>query len=278
MDNLPDYELEKSANPPVYTPPPRRSSLPWIAAVVGVVILVGVFVYLRRADVAVEPDPTASVDEPVAPATLGTDVEPVDLPSLDDTDALVRRLIGMLSSHPQVAAWLATDGLIRNFVVVVENISLGQTPAGHLRALRPRGSFRVVERGDRFILDSRNYDRYNGLADAAASIDAAGAARLYSMLKPRIEDAYGELGHQEPFDRALERAIVSLLRAPLLEGPVAVEPRGAAEYQFADSRIERLTPAQKQLVRMGPRNVRAIQQKLREIALALGVPAERLPA
>lgn len=49
-------------------------------------------------------------------------------------------------------------------------------------------------------------------------------------------------------------------------------------HGFADPDLEALPAAQKQLLRMGPRNVRIIQSSLREIALALGIPAERLPA
>jgi len=49
-------------------------------------------------------------------------------------------------------------------------------------------------------------------------------------------------------------------------------------YAYADQRLESLTPAQKQLLRTGPRNVRIIQTSLRQIALALGIPPERLPA
>ena len=41
--------------------------------------------------------------------------------------------------------------------------------------------------------------------------------------------------------------------------------------------LESLTNAQKQLLRMGPRNVKLIQAKLREVAVALGIPASRLP-
>jgi hypothetical protein len=49
-------------------------------------------------------------------------------------------------------------------------------------------------------------------------------------------------------------------------------------YNFNDPRLERLTQAQKQLLRMGARNVGIVQRRLREIALALGIPAARLPA
>jgi hypothetical protein len=80
-----------------------------------------------------------------------------------------------------------------------------------------------------------------------------------------------------PFDRTLERAIVMLLRAPVLQGDVALNPQGGV-FSFEDPRVEQLTAAQKQLVRMGPRNARIIKDRLRAIALALGIPAERLPA
>jgi hypothetical protein len=175
-----------------------------------------------------------------------------------------------------VAAWLTTDGLIRNFAVVVENIANGQSPGVHLEMLRPTTPFSRSERGESLVIDPRSYDRYTGIADAAASIDPVGAARLYTTLKPRIEEAYRDLGHDEPFDRALERAVVSLLMVPDVEGDVELEPQGVV-YQFADPRLEQLTSAQKQLLRMGPRHVRTIQQKLRDIALALGIPPERLP-
>jgi hypothetical protein len=45
---------------------------------------------------------------------------------------------------------------------------------------------------------------------------------------------------------------------------------------FVDPSRERFTAAQ-QLLRTGPRNVRIIQSSPRQIAPALGIPAERLP-
>jgi hypothetical protein len=41
-------------------------------------------------------------------------------------------------------------------------------------------------------------------------------------------------------------------------------------YEYADRKLEALTPAQKQLLRMGPSNVARIQAKLREVQAALG--------
>ena len=209
---------------------------------------------------------------------LGGEAAPIDLPPLDASDAVVRDLVKQLSAHPRVAAWLATDGLIRNFTVVVANVAEGRTPARHLGVLRPPSAFRVIERGGEMSIDPRSYERYDGLAAAAASLDPQGSARLYATLKPRIEEAYRELGVPDtPFDRTLERAIVMLLRTPVGDGPLRVEPRGIG-YAFAAPEAEALTQAQKQLLRTGSRNARIIQASLRDIALALGIPAERLPA
>ena len=51
-----------------------------------------------------------------------------------------------------------------------------------------------------------------GLADTLESMDPANLARIYSLLKPRMRDAYRELGHPEgDIDAAVERALVHLL-------------------------------------------------------------------
>ena len=52
---------------------------------------------------------------------------------------------------------------------------------------------------------------------------------------------------------------------------MAVEPDGGL-WAFSDPAVERLSPAQKHLVRMGPDNAALVQAKLRELADALGVP------
>jgi hypothetical protein len=279
VENPADYELQKTHPPPVLPARRDRRVVLWflIAAMLVALGTVAVF-FLQREQP--QPDRSVAVPADVAPpsnASLGVDVPPIDLPPLDETDALVRRLVTALSTHPRVAAWLTTDGLIRNFVVVVENISTGRTPATHLRALRPAGPFRVVEHGEALVIDEGGYERYSSIAAAIQSIDAFGAARLYTTLKPRLEDAYRELGHQESFDRALERAIVALLEVPALNGEVEVVPKGAL-YRYEEPRLERLTNAQKQLARMGPRNARLVQGKLREVARQLGIRSDRLPA
>lgn len=211
---------------------------------------------------------TASVREP-----LGGEPEPRELPPLELMDPVVRELLGGLSSRPELAAWLATDGLVRSFVASVDAVANGATPAAHLRRLAPSRPFAVEPRGDAFVVDGRSYRRFDGIADTVDGLDAKGLARAYATLRPRLQEAYRELGYPDAdFDHAVERAIGLLLDTPLPERDVRVQPAPVL-YQYADPRLERLAPAQKQLLRMGPRNQRIIQNKLRDVALALGIPS-----
>jgi hypothetical protein len=282
MADLPDYDLHGT---PDESAAPVRSSAPAVGPTVAVVLLiaaVGAAIY-----VAFRWQPTHAPSTAVSPAApavttaapaLGAPGDAVTIPPLDASDSVVRTLVQALSESPAVVAWLPTNGLIRNFTVVVANIADGATPAKHLKNLRPPSAFRIVERGGDTYVDARGYDRYTAIADAVASIDPAAAARLYGTLKPRIEEAHRELGVQNAsFDRTLTRAIVALLETPILDTPPRLKPKGIG-YAYADERLEELSAAQRQLLRMGPRNGRVIKARLREIALALGIPATQLPA
>ena len=278
--NLSDYELRRPGDRPGATPPPPRAGLVVAALLVlALVALGGAYWYLWRrpaAQPAAKASPPAAASHDDAPAApLGGQPEAIDVPPLDQSDPIVQELVRTLSTHPSVVAWLATNGLIRNFTVVVDNIASGQTPAKHLKVLRPSSGFTTIGQGPGRRIDPRSYDRYNAIADAVASVDAQGAARVYATLKPRIEEANSELG-AESFDRKLEQAMVLLIRTNVPEGSDRVEPKGGEAYQFADPRLESLSNAQKLLLRMGPRNAHIVQNKLREIALALGIPPERL--
>jgi len=277
-----DYELRKTDALPdselPIRPPLSFTRILVVTAVAIAAAVIGAYVfYFGR----LAPQPTKPIATAVEPARqparpLGGDPEPVVVPPLDESDSIVRELVRRITSHPAALAWLTTNGLIRNFTVVVANVVEGVTPARHLRVLRPASTFRVVERGGKLFIDPRSYERYDAVAEAVASIDPAGGARLYATLKPRIEEAYGQLGFPpNSFDSALEKAIVSLLQTPAVDGSVQAAPNGIG-YRFTDPNLEKLTAAQKQLLRTGPRNTQMIQSALRRLAIALGIPTERL--
>src|SRR5262249_33603270 len=139
--------------------------------------------------------------------------EQIVLPPLEQSDTLVRQLVERLSSHPVVAAWLTTEGLIQNFVVVTSRIASGESPVPELKAIGPIPRFRTRTSRDNLYIDPSSYARYDKYAQAVASLDAAGTARLYTTLKPRIFEAYRKTGRPaEEFDSALESAIAEMLK------------------------------------------------------------------
>jgi hypothetical protein len=278
-----EVPLDKTP-PPVSSRPSPHSAVPWLLAS-GVFLVGGVvawyFLSERQGDQqAAAPPAAAAAAAPLVPAHgpggLCPATDEIALPPLDASDEFAGTLATTLSAHPRVTSWLATDDLIRRFVVVVDAVATGKSPATHLAPLRPSGTFRAIERGNELFADPRNSARFVSIAEAVESVDVAGAQRICSALKPRLVDAYRELGRSGTFDEALERAIVSLLQTPTV-GPVEpLVPQGG-RYGYEDPALEALTPAQKHLARMGEQNTRAIQDKLRQIALAIGIPLERLP-
>lgn len=285
MQPLDEYPIGSEPDTTTSRPPDDGRGRAWAVAAVCLLIAAAAaaFYLTRRPAEPVAPAASASTpaaaQQPATPAQrtqLGPEVEPRDLPPLDLSDPIVRELLGSLSSRPELAAWLATDGLIRNLVVSVDNVARGTSPSTHLRRLAPDRPFVAQARGEDFVIDARSYRRYDGIADTVAALDANGLARTYSILRPRLQEAYRELGYPDGnFDVPVERAITRLLDTPILEQEVDVRPAPVL-YKFTNERIENLTPAQKQLVRMGPRNARLVQDKLRELAAALGIPPERL--
>jgi hypothetical protein len=275
-----DLDLDLDHSPPVEPPRRKRTDI-WIPVVVALLVVAaaGWYFFVRRqvpdaVDVRTETTRASGADGERPIAEPGADI---DVPPLDASDALVRELVTRLSSHPLIASWLTTDQLIRNFTVVVVNIAGGHTPAPRLGVLQPKGEFLVLRKGDTIVVDPRSYRRYDGHAAAFAALDAKGAAQLYATLEPRIGEAAQELGSPGDFKAILTRAMAELLATPVVDGDVQLVA-DSVSFSYADPRLQELSPVQRQFLRMGPQNVRLVQQKLREMAPYLGIAADALPS
>jgi hypothetical protein len=285
-DDLEDFDLEptrKRADEQTVRPyrPGQPGDGPGFPAILALVAVVAVgllavlfFVFRQPATPRPTPSPAAVAGQP-GPQTTPTP-DPA-LPPLDDSDAFVRRIAAGLSAHPELARWLSRTALVRTLAAVVVNVAAGETPRPHLEFLTPKQRFRALRRpGRRLVPDPAGFAGYDLFGDTVASVDAAAAASAYRALAPVFEAAYVELGHPEGgFRSALDTAIAALLAVPVLGDDVALVPH-AIGFRYVDSTLESLTPAQKQFLRTGPRNVRLVQAKLRELAAALTPPP--LPA
>jgi hypothetical protein len=244
-----------------------------LAIVISVVVIAaGVLFYYYVLDREPQPEATPEVAEPQPMSNeepAEEIIEPLDV-VLDESDDIVRTLVSELSSHPTLVRWLMTDNMIRKFVAAVDNIANGESPRAHIGFFEPSGDFRVIKRHGERILDPRNFRRYDLIKDVFTSFDTEGFVKVYKQLTPAIQEAYRDLGYQEAdFHSTLNKAFLELYKVPVVEDSIKLKEE-VVTYQMLDPRLERLTPAQKHLLRMGPENVRAIQAKLEEMAQALG--------
>jgi hypothetical protein len=275
-DDLDDYGLdeEREGEEP-WTPAPQRDRFVFGLVAAAVVLVLGAgaafyFLVLRKP----KPEPPTPRPAVVAPPTA-TPTPAASLPPLDQSDAFVRELLGGLSSHGQLASWLATEGLVRRGVEALTAVADGSSPAAYLRFMGPQAPFSVIERRGKVYADPKAYARYDVVADVIESLDTAACASAFERLEPLLQHGLSELGARETVRARLARAIGVLGATPVPQGDPELRPveRATTVYEYADPRLEALRPAPKHLLRMGPDNARRVQAKLRELSDALGLQA-----
>lgn len=258
--------------------------LAWIGLVVLLVVVAGGLWWwaprtTQSPAEAVGQRPTEDVVERDLPEMRGLGVGAPDpnLPPLGELDGYVRPLLSVLSNRPELAALLASDGLVRRFVVSVEALARGASPARQVAAVAPRAPFQVQQGNGGLVIDPASYERYDGLVALVEDMEPEQLARLYGRLKPRFEEAHAELGVQGSFDATITRALRHLLDTPMPPPMPRVQQATGTNYAYSDPRFEGLSAAQRQLLRLGPDRARRVQERLRAFGIALGIPADQLP-
>lgn len=240
-----------------------------IIAVALVAIVAGGAWWMSRPAPAADATPQAvtsteaPIDKPAAPP-------PVALPPLDQMDGFLRPLLLALSSRPELARWLATDDLVRQLAMAIDQASTGASPARDFKVIAPESKFVTAGSGERRTTDPASYRRYDGLVQTVTSIDASRVAQIYKTIRPRLNDAYRGMGHAEGnVDAAVLKTIDILLDTPAVKQPIAITVGSGAGWAYADDDLEGLAPTQKQLLRMGPAHADAIKVWLRALRNAL---------
>ncbi|MDZ7669961.1 MAG: DUF3014 domain-containing protein [Gammaproteobacteria bacterium] len=211
-----------------------------------------------------EPTPAEPAEEPEAQASVPEpEPEPEEpLPPLPESDPFVRERMADIELPDD---WLEQGDYVRRLTVLAENASRGTYPRSQLQFLDPAEPFKVEERGDRTFIDPASYDRYDRYVDTVTGVDPGEVAGLLQSLQPLVEAALTEVGVNAPPDEVFASALEEVLEVPVLERDVeVVQPH--VMYEYADPRLEALSPLQKQMLRMGPDNVRRLQEYLRSVA------------
>lgn len=192
------------------------------------------------------------------------EVEPAKaLPQLNDSDLSVKTQLSQYFAK-QTLKLVVQDDMIRRFVVYVDNIGKGKIAKKHSPIIEPQNSFTVVE-GDILTIAPQSYERYTPFVELFTSMTPQQAVNFYKEYKPLFDEAYEEIGYQErDFDEAVFDAIDMVLTTPIVTGNVPLLSESVV-YKYAYSEWEQLPEAQKQLLRMGAKNVRKVKSALKGI-------------
>ena len=255
--------------------PPRRRG-PWLWLVPILLLLaaaIGWWFWSQQhhptepARATLDPAPAAAVPIPT-PASPEPE-PPFVVPAMAESDAVIAQLVSTLSAHPELTRWLATDALVERFVAAIDNIAEGESPRVHVAFAGPKSGFKVEKTGSEVTIDPASYQRYDTFTAVVRSLDTAGTARLLRNLEPLLNEGYRNLGYPEgSFRDTFFNAVDELLAVPVRDTPLQLKSK-ILSYHYRDPELEKLTDAQKHLLRMGPENIRAIQAKLRELRTAL---------
>jgi hypothetical protein len=269
----------------------RRASgglVPLLAVVVAAGAAAVYFYYVRPGhDAALEPvastqsavseaaslDPVRLPEDTSTPPELAEPVEPVEpLPSLAQSDAVVRAALETLWGKEPVARFLVPDDLVSRFVATIDNLPNPKL-ASKLRPVQPFAGAALALRDSAapsgIALGEEHFARYAPLVSLVQATSVDQLEALYLRFHPLLQQAYEDLGYPgESFEDRLVEVIDHLLRAPEVPAPIAVV-RPKVYYEFADPAIEERSAGQKLLIRMGPRNAKLVKQRLRELRARL---------
>jgi hypothetical protein len=219
------------------------------------------------APVAADPTPAQPAAElisiPVAPAVEPEPEEPSEpLPSLNTSDPFVVARLASMEMGASLLRVLAPEDLIRKFVVFVSNVAEGELPLLEYPLRRIDSEFVATEIDTNlFEMSPLTHLRFDSLVDLLVALDSQQAVSVYRALRPLFQEAYAEIGYQGSFDAALIQAIDQIMNAPTETGPFQlIKP--SVMFLYAESRIEDMTPVQKQLLRLGPENTAKLQAVL----------------
>ena len=275
MASLDDLPLDTGPGDSAQVAPSAPSS-PGPRVVVFVVIAAaaistGAWFYVSQQRATAVGPPGASA-VPI-PAQTVADSPPVMqvLPPLEQMDPFVRELLAALGTDPDLLKWLATDDVVGSIATAIDMLSQGQSPARNLAVLRPTQGFSVERTAGVSLVAPASYARYAPLVNAVASVDASTLVAAFTTLRPRLAEAYARQGHPDGgFDEAVRRAIAVVVTTPDVPADAAIVS-GVGGHAYANPAFERLPPAQKHLIRMGPDHTRRVREAVRRFGEVLAV-------
>lgn len=193
-----------------------------------------------------------------------------ELPELKNSDESFRTAIGSVSKN--LLEWFKAKGMIKKFIIIVNDFSQGQMLYKHRAFLTPPGKIIVNKDTKGLYLAKKSYSRYDPFANAVAAIDLQKGFDLYHVFRPLFNKVYNKFSYPEEYrlEDIFLKAAANVIEAPIITDRISLVKR-TISYKFADNKLESLNDVDKLMIRMGPENTKKIQAKLRQLVELVAV-------
>lgn len=203
------------------------------------------------------------------------EIKKPSLPSLDASDQFIRDRLTLMSEKKNLVLWLRTDDILRRSASYLDGLARGVILSNIFPLSSPTGEFSTHRDEQTIWLNAGNYERYDNTVSVLSSLDMDLAAQIFHLTRPLLEGAFSELGYRpRQMDGIILTALDQILNTPVIFEPIQLS-RDSVNFKFSDSKLESLTPLQKQLVRAGPENTRRLQKQAELLRTALMTPSGR---
>lgn len=270
---------------------PKRSRLPIFELLLALAVIAGLIIFWfwsdeekpQEAEVpqvvvpakppALPPTPDIPVrEEPViAPDTSAIDIEnmeeaepqaPAPL-TLAEGDVILRQQLSAAGADAKLNKVVGGEHPLDLTAALIDGFGRGIILRKMLPLEKPKEAFIPDQDGSSLYMSAASYKRYNGYTDAITALNTSVLVEIFHTLRPLYQQAYDQLGlDPEDFDNAVIRTLDLVLATPDISDPIALKPKSVV-YVYADPALESLPALQKQLLRLGPDNLRRIKQQAR---------------
>ena len=192
-------------------------------------------------------------------------------PRLTEEEAAIRMrsALSNLSDPPLFLDSFYTSNPLQRIAAIVDSSSKGIV-IPRLLLLKPlQDKFRTIEQKGVLVMDPSGYVRFDPYVERLVSLDTNKLKELFHKYRPYLEQAYAAHGYQqEAFDNAIMKSLDEIISATPINAAIAIQ-RHEAIYRFVDEDLEALSEIHKQLLRMGPDNMKKIQSLAKDLRLSL---------
>ena len=184
--------------------------------------------------------------------------------ALADSDDFIHAALVSLFPDFKAGHLFSQENVLQRFITLVNDIAQGDIIFKHRLFLKPESSFPILVSGNALMLDPEGYHRFDDLVTTFTQVDVDAVMVFISEYKSLMQIVFEQFSHANDYtlDKMILKSIDAILAAPIVWEEIQLTKK-LSRYHFANPNYEALSGIEKQMIRLGPTNTLAIQEKLK---------------